>query len=87
MAIGLKVGDRVFSGEEILPLLQQYGILQQLAQNLLIDQVLDEWSTSPSGLEHWTDEEEEKDELDESLFEDEDPEDVDFDSFDDEDHL
>ncbi len=60
MAIGLKVGDRVFTGEEILPLLQQYGILQQLAQNLLIDQVLDDWSSSPSGIEHWTDGEEEK---------------------------
>lgn len=54
MASRLRIGDRMFSGEDALLLLQQYGLLQQLGQQVLVDEVLKNWEQSEAGQAAWT---------------------------------
>jgi hypothetical protein len=43
MTVALKIGDRTFSSEAVLNLLQQYGLLPPLAKEIVIEQALATW--------------------------------------------
>lgn len=60
MAVALEIGDRRWPGDALLPLLHQYGLLQQLAQQIIVDTALSDWEQSDEGRQLWNPDEEKK---------------------------
>ncbi len=59
MTVALKIGDRTFPSGEVLNLLQQYGLLQPLAKEIVIEQALATWIEEEKTLA-WSSEDEEQ---------------------------
>ncbi len=56
MTVALKIGDRTFSGSDVISQLQQYGLLPSLVKELVLESALDAWSRESP--EEWTSEQE-----------------------------
>lgn len=57
MTVALKIGAQIFPGENVIALLQQYGLLQPLAKEIIIEQALEAWGSEETQ-EAWSDEDE-----------------------------
>ncbi len=56
MTVALQIGDRTLSGSDVIVQLQQYGLLQSLVKEIVLETALDEWSRSEASA--WTEEDE-----------------------------